>query len=647
VAAERQDVEPEPDISPQQIGGFRVLRRLASGATTDVLLARAEGPHGFERVVALKVLLQPSRSDPAFESSFAREAAAYARLSHPAIVKLYDFFAVDGQLVMVLEYIDGLPLHKLRATLSIGGERLEDSAAFFIGSRIFAALAAAHSASNPTSGEFSPVIHRDINPSNVLVPWDGHEKVSDFGIGKASGAQGDMRMGFVKGTYGYMAPEQVRGEAVTVRADVYSATLILWELLTRRKAIQRGSLPEADVLKAMITPEFPPLDTLRPDVSADVREAVRLGLEVDPDRRAITAEEMANILKRAMIGDEGRGSLADAISRVRPTTPSGAVRVVPVAEVGASWVPPTSPATDSASAAPLPDSSVEASSTLAHDANSLLGDQDSTPIAPTVSGAPPLVEELAPELPASPLSSPAASENEAPVPEVSRPAPPVLGEEFSAMASPAAPLPVGSVVSSRQAVTVGPPRRSSSLLLVVGVALGLALIAVGGFRVFVRDDDSAPAPTPPSSEAAAPPSPPPSAKPPTPTSPSAGESVPASLTSVRPKPTESEDGSAPHRAATATAAESGGSGGTALEGGTSPLPSGSAPASRQVAGPGQGTLVTETVAGGHRIFVDGRVVGESPSSAVVSCGTHNVQVGSAGTARSVVVPCGGSVSVTP
>jgi serine/threonine protein kinase len=320
-------VEPEPDISPHHIGGFRVLRRLASGATTDVLLARAEGPHGFERVVALKVLLQQFRSDPAFERMFAREASAYARLSHPAIVKLYDFFAADGQLVMVLEYIDGLPLHKLRAMLSIGGERLDDTASLFIGSRIFAALAAAHSARDPENGEFSPVTHRDINPSNVLVPWDGHVKISDFGIAKIGNAQGDTRLGFVKGTYGYMAPEQVRGEVVTVRADVYAATLVLWELLARRKAIQRGALPEVEVLKAMAKPEFPTLDTLRPDLPSDIREAIRRGLEPNPDRRAITADEMSNILRRATKGDEGRAMLAEAIARVRPVPTSEGLAV--------------------------------------------------------------------------------------------------------------------------------------------------------------------------------------------------------------------------------------------------------------------------------------------------------------------------------
>ena len=129
-----------------------MLRRLATGGTSDVLLARAEGPHGFERVVVLKLLLQQYRDDETFERMFAREAAAYARLSHPAIVKLYDFFSDAGQLVMVLEYVDGLPLHKLRALLKPRGIVVDDRAAMFVAWRIFGALSAAHSARDPADG---------------------------------------------------------------------------------------------------------------------------------------------------------------------------------------------------------------------------------------------------------------------------------------------------------------------------------------------------------------------------------------------------------------------------------------------------------------------------------------------------------------
>ena len=163
-------MDPLQDIPFETLRGYRVIRRLATGGTSDVLLAKAEGPHGFERTVVLKLLLAHFRNEELMEKMFAREASAYARLSHPAIVKLYDFFSDSGQLVMALEYVDGLPLHRLRAMLKTSGDLLDDRASIFIAARIFAALAAAHAARDPESGEFAPVIHRDVNPSNVLIP---------------------------------------------------------------------------------------------------------------------------------------------------------------------------------------------------------------------------------------------------------------------------------------------------------------------------------------------------------------------------------------------------------------------------------------------------------------------------------------------
>jgi serine/threonine protein kinase len=310
----------------ERVGAYRVVRKLATGGTSDVLLAKAEGPHGFERTVVLKLLLAQFRNNAELAQMFAREASAYARLSHPAIVQLFDFFSLPtsgenraaraGQLCMVLEYVDGPPLSRLRSMLKSAGKELDDKAAIYVASRIFAALAAAHAAVDD-SGAAAPVIHRDVNPSNVLVPWDAQAKLADFGVAKVAGLNHQSAVGMIKGTYGYMAPEQVTGDPVTPRADVYAAAIILWELLTKRRAFQRGALPEIEALRAMAEPRLATLDSLRPDLDPALRDAVKRALEPRADKRAISAEEMVGVLGASVTIDAGREQLVAALASVR------------------------------------------------------------------------------------------------------------------------------------------------------------------------------------------------------------------------------------------------------------------------------------------------------------------------------------------
>ncbi|MBX3207896.1 MAG: protein kinase [Labilithrix sp.] len=362
------------DTTVERVGGYRVVRRLATGGTSDVLLAKAEGPLGFERTVVLKLLLSQFRNDEDFARMFAREASAYARLSHPSIVRLFDFFAIpvsepgapprqggrDGQLCMVLEHVDGPPLTRLRTMLKAVGRELDDRSAIYVATRIFDALAAAHAAADD-SGAHAPVIHRDVNPSNVLMPWDGHVKLADFGVAKVTGLNHQSVAGMIKGTYGYMAPEQVTGEAITPRADVYAAGIILWELLTKRRAFQRGALPEIEALRAMAEPRLTALDSIRPDVDRAVRDAVRRALEPRAERRTLTAEEMVAILSAVVPSEEGRERLVTALSGVRTSSQAAmaAVSAPPAAGLdgvrtgGGVAAPPPAPK-GAASPAPPP-----------------------------------------------------------------------------------------------------------------------------------------------------------------------------------------------------------------------------------------------------------------------------------------------------
>ncbi len=308
---------PEPPVVAR-VGQYEVLRRLGLGGSSEVLLASVRGPFEFERIVAIKRLLPGAFVDDIRPRRFAREAVAYARLSHPAIVRLYDVIADRAELALVLEYVDGTSLRRLVEVLRATGERLDDAAAAFIGARVFAALEAAHDARDPATGARTPVIHRDVTPGNVLLPWDGFAKLADFGLAKVAGLPGDTRHGVIKGTYGYMAPEQVLGEPVTVWTDVYQACLVLYELFAGRPAFSRSSLAEIELLHAMAERQLLPIELSRPDLPPAIVDALRRGLRQDAAQRRIAPAEMVRLLRAQFDVERGRALLAETLQRLRP-----------------------------------------------------------------------------------------------------------------------------------------------------------------------------------------------------------------------------------------------------------------------------------------------------------------------------------------
>ena len=685
-------MEPQQDSTPERIGGFRVLRRLATGGTSDVLLARAEGPHGFGRAVVLKLLLAQYRDDESFERMFAREAAAYARLSHPAIVRLFDFFSDGGQLVMVLEFIDGLPLNKLRALLRGRAAELDDRAAFFVASRVFAALSAAHAARDAETGEFAPVIHRDVNPSNVLIPWDGHVKLADFGIAKVAGMQSDTQAGFIKGTYGYMAPEQVRGESVTPRADVYAATLLLWEMLTRRKAIQRGALPEMEVLRAMAEPQLPSLDVLRPDLPQAVREAVKRGLEPFADKRAIFADELVAVLRGAANLEEGRAVLVEALATVRPAhasddlektqetgPPRASVLSFPAdTEIGMREIAPDTervPLIAEEALAPIarpprpapplpprpaPIAKIALSQTLALQTRSPAPPRSPPPPPPHAArqqdrtmqggfvppslyqGAPSPVTPPPPPIPSAPHFEMPSFPAPAEVSFAPTPAPAYAAAPAAFYAPTPAPSPVDVFANGAGATSpldlkplpLDVPRKRGGARWMLGGMVGLvvaSIVLVSGlvFLRFRRDAIRAAAPMPlatafprPTVASAAAAS--------TPTTPTlvatASTTTPTTTTRTSATVLPPPPVPAPSPASSSSAAA------------TPPSPSDSLATT--------GDLDTSAARPQHRIWVDGRVVGQTPGVFAVPCGRHAVRLGSGGSLQAVEIPCGGQVKVS-
>lgn len=323
----------------RRIGAHEVVGVLGRSAANEVLLATTRGPRGFVRPVVVKCVRDPEFAEPGASHALAREALAYARLNHASVVQLYEVIEQDDQVALVLEYVPGASLSRVRGLLAGHHRRLSDTCAFYVMASVFAGLAAAHEARDPWTGEFVPVVHRDVNPNNVLLSWDGAVKLTDFGIAKVTGVVSDTCIGLVKGTYGYMAPEQVLGETITPRTDVYSACLLLRELLLGRRNFDPRGKHELELMQEMAAPGFERIERLRAGVPPVIAGALRVGLEMDPDARSVTAGDMRDVLSAFVRADDARRELAAMLGAIRSE-----IQVLPVEQSVTTGRPSALPA---------------------------------------------------------------------------------------------------------------------------------------------------------------------------------------------------------------------------------------------------------------------------------------------------------------
>lgn len=207
------------------LGRYRVVRRLASGGMAEVYLGRADGPGGFAKPVALKLVLPHLVEEPKFVRQFEHEARIAAALNHPNVAQVFEFGADAGELFIAMEFIDG---HTLRTLLNTAQGALPLQVALSIVAGCCSALEHAHQATN-ASGEPLGLVHRDISPSNVMVRSDGLTKVVDFGIAKAMSETHMTRSGSLKGKAGYMSPEQCLGRELTPVSDIFNLGILLYE----------------------------------------------------------------------------------------------------------------------------------------------------------------------------------------------------------------------------------------------------------------------------------------------------------------------------------------------------------------------------------------------------------------------------------
>ena len=231
-------------MQAQRFGPYTLVHHLATGGMGELYLAQRAGVAGFSKQVVVKALRDDLANDDEFVEMFLDEGRLAGVLDHSNIVHIYELGEVDGVYFMAMEYVHGADLGSL---LSAVGGPLELTAAFQVLRDVCEGLAFAHDAVD-AGGRPLELVHRDINPANILVSSAGAVKIVDFGIAKVAQRHRQTRAGILKGKFGYLSPEQARGQRVDRRCDVYALGLLLFEMTTGRSAIPEGS--EAQMLEA-------------------------------------------------------------------------------------------------------------------------------------------------------------------------------------------------------------------------------------------------------------------------------------------------------------------------------------------------------------------------------------------------------------
>ncbi len=275
----------------KNISGFEILTKLSSGGMGDVLLARKKSSHGFEKLLAIKTIRAELAKRADIRAMFLDEARLVARLDHPAITQVYDFGEEDGVLYLAMEYVAGVALNKL---LIKRARELPALVASRIAAEVARGLHAAHDLTD-IGGTPLGVVHRDVSPGNVILTFDGHVKVLDFGIAFMNERESpDTQLGELKGKPSYMAPEQLRGERVDRRSDIYSLSVVLHEMLTGRKLFSKNNVVATAL--AVERGDVPPPGQIVRGLPDGLDGVVMRGLEKDIEERFIDAKVMAMAL---------------------------------------------------------------------------------------------------------------------------------------------------------------------------------------------------------------------------------------------------------------------------------------------------------------------------------------------------------------
>lgn len=282
----------------RHFGRFQLLLEMAQGGMATLFLARLSGPVNFQKLVVIKKIHDHLAGEQEFIEMFQDEARIAALIHHPNVATIFDMGTVDKSYYIAMEYVHG---HSM-AEFMRAAKRIDQKLPWTIAARMIAdAAAGLHAAHELTTPDGRPlnVVHRDVSPQNLLMTYDGHVKVVDFGIAYAAEKISHTSDGTIKGKIAYMSPEQASSAPLDRRSDVFSLGIILYEAVTMKRLFKARN--DAATLYRVLECVVPPPTSIQPDLPSDLEAIIMKALAKDPEQRYGSAGELEQALGRMLL----------------------------------------------------------------------------------------------------------------------------------------------------------------------------------------------------------------------------------------------------------------------------------------------------------------------------------------------------------
>jgi len=308
-----EDLESYRDLpNRKSFGRYELLMEMGQGGMAGLYLARIRGPEKFEKLLAVKRIHDHLARQPEFTEMFLDEARLAARIHHPNVAAIFDMGVIDEIYFIAMEYVHGQNLTDILRAAARRRTALDWSCVARIVADAAAGLHAAHELQS-SDGKPLGVVHRDVSPQNILVSYDGHVKVVDFGIAYAAERIVQTNAGTLKGKVPYMSPEQAIAEPLDRRSDIFSLGTVLFECVCLKRLFKEDS--EAATLMRVREAKVPSPRAIQPGLPLELERIIFKALSKDPADRFATADDLAERLNACLVA-EGKSTSATTISKL-------------------------------------------------------------------------------------------------------------------------------------------------------------------------------------------------------------------------------------------------------------------------------------------------------------------------------------------